>query len=671
MDEPRILTDLDYRILAANKAYRDAYAPHGSVVGRHCYEVSHHYAVPCDEAGESCPRRAALVSRRTEQALHIHHTPRGDEHVQVELNPVRDASGEVRYFVERMQSLPTARAAASSEGLAGRAPRFREMLELVARVAPSETSVLLLGETGTGKEMVARLVHESSRRATAPFVAVDCSGLTETLFESELFGHEKGAFTGATARKLGLVEAASGGTLFLDEVGDIPLAQQVKLLRLIESSSYRRVGGVTPLRADFRLVAATHRDLRRMVLEGSFRSDLYYRISAYPIPVPTLRERRDDILLLAESLLARVRPGRPFVIDEAARRALVAYDYPGNVRELRNIVERASLLADDDAHRTAAPAGRGRDAGRAGRCGCCQRRRRDLAGARCARRSGTRWPSRWLAMTAAAARSPRRSASASERSIASCRLTASIRDAGRRATRECGATVARRAARGLRGRRRRRLPQVRRGRFRRSPHRGLDPAGRDGASCSVIRPIRWPPRLRSRPATSPPGARIAPRRSRSRAITITSQDARTTFSRTFGSGAAAEGYFARELDGWLVIGLDSHLSGDRLDQQYAWLEATLAAHSDTHCTLAMWHTPLFSSGLHRGAGEHMRRFWALLDARGADVVLGGHEHFYEAFEPLDAEGRPVEEGIRSFVVGTGARGCMASGTRRMRAAHGS
>jgi DNA-binding NtrC family response regulator len=208
--------------------------------------------------------------------------------------------------------------------------------------------VLLLGETGTGKEMVARLVHEGSRRAAAPFVAVDCSGLTETLFESELFGHEKGAFTGATARKLGLVEAASGGTLFLDEVGDIPLAQQVKLLRLIESSSYRRVGGVTPLRADFRLVAATHRDLRRMVLEGSFRSDLYYRISAYPIPVPTLRERRDDILLLAESLLARVRPGRPFVIDEAARRALVAYDYPGNVRELRNIVERASLLADDD-----------------------------------------------------------------------------------------------------------------------------------------------------------------------------------------------------------------------------------------------------------------------------------------------------------------------------------
>jgi DNA-binding NtrC family response regulator len=247
-----------------------------------------------------------------------------------------------------MRSLSMARATTSAEGLAGRAPKFRAMLELVGRVAKTDTSVLLLGETGTGKEMVARLVHEGSPRSQAPFVAVDCSGLTETLFESELFGHEKGAFTGATQRKVGLVEAASGGTLFLDEVGDIPLAQQVKLLRLIESSSYRRVGGVMPLRADFRLVAATHRDLKQKVRDGSFRADLYYRISAYPVPVPTLRERRDDIVLLAESLLARVRPGRSYVLTDAARRALTAYDYPGNVRELRNIVERASLLADDE-----------------------------------------------------------------------------------------------------------------------------------------------------------------------------------------------------------------------------------------------------------------------------------------------------------------------------------
>jgi DNA-binding NtrC family response regulator len=219
------------------------------------------------------------------------------------------------------------------------------MLQLVSRVAPTETSVLLLGETGTGKEMIARRVHEGSRRASAPFVAVDCSRLTETLFESEMFGHEQDASTGANARKPGLVEAASGGTLFLDEVGDIPLAQQVALLRLIETGTYRRVGGVTPLRADFRLVAATHRDLRRMVFDSRFRSDLYYRLSAYPVRVPALRERREDILVLAAALLARLHPGRRFSLEEPARHALLAYDYPGNVRELRNILERASLLA--------------------------------------------------------------------------------------------------------------------------------------------------------------------------------------------------------------------------------------------------------------------------------------------------------------------------------------
>jgi len=348
LSEPRILVDLDYRILVANRAYRERYSPHESVVGRHCFEVSHHYSVPCDQAGESCPRQAAMASRHAERILHVHHTPRGEEHVQVELSPIRDASGDVTLFVERMESLPTARASASAQGLVGKSPAFVAMLQLVARVAPTDTSVLLLGETGTGKEMVARAIHESSRRADAPFVAVDCSGLSETLFESELFGHEKGAFTGAAVRKVGLVEAASGGTLFLDEIGDIPLAQQVKLLRLIETGAYRRVGGVQPLRADFRLVAATHRDLKAMVREGTFRSDLYYRISAYPIHLPALRDRREDIPLLTESLLSRVRPDRQLALSDEARRALVSYEFPGNIRELRNILERASLLTDGE-----------------------------------------------------------------------------------------------------------------------------------------------------------------------------------------------------------------------------------------------------------------------------------------------------------------------------------
>jgi transcriptional regulator with PAS, ATPase and Fis domain len=179
-------------------------------------------------------------------------------------------------------------------------------------------------------------------------VVVECSGLTESLFESELFGHEKGAFTGAHARKIGLVEAAESGTLFLDEVGDIPLSLQIKLLRLLETGTYRRVGSVEPRKADFRLVTATHRNLQTMVAEGSFRRDLFYRISAFPIALPGLRERTQDLPLLIESLLARLSPERAYRIAPATFACLQQYAFPGNVRELRNILERATLLADDD-----------------------------------------------------------------------------------------------------------------------------------------------------------------------------------------------------------------------------------------------------------------------------------------------------------------------------------
>jgi DNA-binding NtrC family response regulator len=208
--------------------------------------------------------------------------------------------------------------------------------------------VLLQGESGTGKELFASAVHESSQRAHGPFVVVDCSGLTETLFESELFGHEKGSFTGANTRKHGLVETAHGGTLFLDEIGDVPLAMQVKLLRLIESGTFRRVGGVETLRADFRLVAATHKPLKDMIADGRFRPDLYYRISAFPIHLPALRERADDIPLLANSILQRSLSGsRRISIDPAAMRQLQSHAWPGNIRELRNVLERALLFTDD------------------------------------------------------------------------------------------------------------------------------------------------------------------------------------------------------------------------------------------------------------------------------------------------------------------------------------
>ncbi len=347
LPEPHILCGRDYRILAANASYRQRCGG-GQVIGQPCYAVSHRYEVPCDQAGESCPLAASLESRQRERVLHLHHTPHGEEYVNIELTPVLDTAGEILCFVEKMERLRVARDETGRHALIGRSPAFRRMLELVARVAPSEASVLLLGESGTGKELVAHAVHEASRRADAPFVAVDCSGLTETLFESELFGHERGAFTGAIARKTGLVEAAAGGTLFLDEVGDIPLGIQVKLLRLLETGAYRRVGSSEPRRADIRLVSATHRPLERMVRDGLFRQDLYYRINTFPIAVPPLRERREDLPLLIEALLQRISPERLLHLAPTALRQLSHYPFPGNVRELRNILERASLLCDGD-----------------------------------------------------------------------------------------------------------------------------------------------------------------------------------------------------------------------------------------------------------------------------------------------------------------------------------
>ncbi|MBI4984035.1 MAG: sigma-54-dependent Fis family transcriptional regulator [Rhodocyclales bacterium] len=346
--EPRIVVDADYRVVAANRAYTREFGQGQSIAGRHCYEVSHHFSVPCDQAGESCPLRMSQESGQGQRVLHLHHTPRGEEHVDVETTPIRDRDGQIAYFVETLRVVKQASSGPAAEGLVGRSPAFNRMLALALRVAPADASVLLLGETGTGKELVAQLLHEAGHRADGPFVPVDCSGLTETLFESELFGYEKGAFTGAAHRKVGLVEAASGGTLFLDEVGDIPLPLQVKLLRLLETGTYRRVGGVETLRSDFRLVCATHRDIGAMVEQETFRRDLYHRIGVFPIHVPALAERGEDIVLLANSLLRRVAGERHLRFTAAAETVLQSRHYGGNIRELRNLIERASILADGD-----------------------------------------------------------------------------------------------------------------------------------------------------------------------------------------------------------------------------------------------------------------------------------------------------------------------------------
>lgn len=346
--DPAIALSTDYRILAANQAYRATYSDGKPLLGRHCYEVSHHYDAPCDQSGESCPLADCLKTGKRQRVFHVHHTPRGEEHVDVETRPVRDEQGQLRYLIEIMRETRSASSQTSPEGMVGRSRTFNHMLEMIHRVAPTEASVLLQGESGTGKELVARAIHENSARAERPFVVVECSGLTESLFESELFGHERGAFTGASSRKTGLVESAEGGTLFLDEVGDVPLALQVKLLRLLETGTYRRVGSVAPRRADFRLVSASHRALKSMVGAGTFRQDLYYRIGTFPIDLPALRQRRDDLPLLIDSLLVRLAGGRDIQISAEAMACLAQYDFPGNIRELRNLLERAIILADDD-----------------------------------------------------------------------------------------------------------------------------------------------------------------------------------------------------------------------------------------------------------------------------------------------------------------------------------
>ncbi|MEQ9401277.1 MAG: sigma-54 dependent transcriptional regulator [Longimicrobiales bacterium] len=241
-------------------------------------------------------------------------------------------------------------AVAQREATAGahivtRDPRMREALALLERVAPSEVSVLVVGESGTGKELVARELHRLSGREKEPLVALNCAAVSEALAESELFGHERGSFTGAAQRKMGLVEMADGGTLFLDEIGEMDAGLQAKLLRTLEGKTFRRVGGVKELPANFRLVSATNRALEERVGNGAFRQDLFYRINAVVVELPPLRERPDDVLLLARHFLAGARdPDGPTDISDEAAAILQGYRWPGNVRELRNVVERAALL---------------------------------------------------------------------------------------------------------------------------------------------------------------------------------------------------------------------------------------------------------------------------------------------------------------------------------------
>jgi len=252
---------------------------------------------------------------------------------------------EVRRALDKLQA--QGEVAESTGDMVGGSPAIKEVLALVARVAPTSSTVLIRGESGTGKELVARAVHDQSKRKGKPFIKVICAALPETLIESELFGYEKGAFTGAAAAKPGRFELAEGGTIFLDEIGDLTPATQVKLLRVLQDRQFERLGGTQTLRADVRVLAATHRDLEALVREGKIREDLFYRINVVPVRVPALRERKEDIPLLAEHMIQRFRKehGKPSVkLDAKAVDGLRTHDWPGNVRELQNVIERLVVL---------------------------------------------------------------------------------------------------------------------------------------------------------------------------------------------------------------------------------------------------------------------------------------------------------------------------------------
>ena len=236
-------------------------------------------------------------------------------------------------------------------GLVGSSEAMRKLRDQIDRAADAGARVLITGENGTGKELVARALHEGSPRADGPFVKVNCAAIPKDLIESELFGHEKGAFTGATARKIGKIEAADSGTLLLDEVGDMALEAQAKLLRVLEENEVERVGGNRSLPVDVRVLAATNKDLPEAISAGDFREDLYYRLNVVPVPVPPLRERREDIPELVEHFRARFQgeTGRALhAFDDSAYEALRAWPWPGNVRELRNVVERLEIMTDGD-----------------------------------------------------------------------------------------------------------------------------------------------------------------------------------------------------------------------------------------------------------------------------------------------------------------------------------
>ena len=363
VQEPLVLIDENYCIVAANSAYAKIHGiQQEEAIGRHCYQVSHARNRPCHEFGDDCPHQQVFKTHKCHEVEHQHCDGHGEfKRVRIhgEIIPLEPGRFMLAERVIRIDD-PQVQTMASllepqqiqthpiDDQLAPIAsPIVRSTFEQLYRVAQTNAPVLLLGESGVGKEMAACYVHRQSQRHHAQMITIDCTTLTETLFEAELFGHEAGAYTGANRRAQGLVEQAHGGTLFLDEIGELPLAMQAKLLRVLEQHTIRRVGGRSDIPVDFRIIAATNRDLEDWVKQGRFRADLYYRLACISLTIPSLRERPEDILPLAEYFLRQINPtiGRRCCQSESAREILQQHHFPGNIRELKNRVQRAITLA--------------------------------------------------------------------------------------------------------------------------------------------------------------------------------------------------------------------------------------------------------------------------------------------------------------------------------------
>ncbi len=346
-NDPFVIIDRHYKIVASNKAYKNTFHQKNNIEGKFCYEVSHDYDSPCSQHGEHCPLETVMHTGKPTTVLHIHKHGDDEEQVQISASPIHDDRGEIHYMGETMVSI--VKEEKDPQLLIGRTPVILHLISILHRVAPTQSTVFIEGESGVGKDCVANYIHHFSKHSSKPMIVVDCGAIGETLIESELFGYEKGAFTGAVKQKIGLIESAHGSTLFVDEIGELSLDLQTKLLRVLESGTIRRIGGTHYFDVDVRIIAATNQDVKKMVANGTFRQDLYYRLATFPVFVPPLRDRKADIPAIAEHFLRKMEDGGQHIpLQSDIINTLSSYNFPGNIRELRNIMERAVILAAGD-----------------------------------------------------------------------------------------------------------------------------------------------------------------------------------------------------------------------------------------------------------------------------------------------------------------------------------